>query len=218
MSEQAPENTPRSSGGNVFTRKVGPLSMWVWMLIALIIAIVYYLYKKNSSSSSSTTAAAAAGNAPGGVDSSLVPQFINQTYNETVPPAAPNVTVNNTLPTPPTGGTQPSTGGQTAAPKPIQVSKYAAPTGLRTTKVSSTSLKATWSNLTGANPPSSYTVAVYDAGKLVDQQTVNAPDTTGGKSTVTLTGLPANAKNLEVHVWANGGALAPPHAQSTLSL
>lgn len=112
MSEQAPERS--SSGGNVFTRKIGPLSMWVWMLIALILAIVYYLYKKNSSSSANTAATAAAGNAPGGVDSSLVPQFINQTYVNSEPPVAPNVTVNNTVPLPP----PPLPGGNTNVPAP----------------------------------------------------------------------------------------------------
>lgn len=227
MSEQAPERTTGGGGGggNVFTRKVGPLSLWVWMLIALVIAIAYYMYKKNSSSASnSSTANAAAGNAPGGVDSSLVPQFINQTYVDSQPPVQPNITVNNQLPTPPVGGTQPSpppvqTQPNKPTPKPVPVSKYPAPTGLKVNKVSGTSLKATWKNITGAQPPSSYTVAVYNSGgKLVDQQTVNAPDTTGGNSTVTLTGLPSNAKNLQVHVWANGGSLAPPHAASTLSL
>jgi hypothetical protein len=118
MSEQAPEARPRSSG-NVFTRKVGPLSMWVWMLIALVIAILYYLYKKNSESSSSTsTAAAAAGNAPGGVDSSLVPQFVNQVYNQETPPAAPNITVNNTVPPPPTVTPPPTPVAKATPPAP----------------------------------------------------------------------------------------------------
>jgi hypothetical protein len=91
---------------------------------------------------------------------------------------------------------------------------------LSTSKVSSTSLKASWNNITSPMPaPQSYTVAVYDkSGKTVAQQTVNAPDTVGGKSTVTLTGLPANAAGLQVHVWANGGSLAPQHASSSVTL
>lgn len=98
MSESAPE---RSSGGNVFTKKLGPLPMWGWMAIVLGLALVYSLYKKNQSSNATNTSAAqAAGNAPGGVDASLVPQFINQEYVNTTPPAAPNVTVNNTVPGP----------------------------------------------------------------------------------------------------------------------
>lgn len=126
MSETAPEAQPRSSGGNVFTRKVGPLSLWVWMLIALVLAGVYYLYKKNSANSAnSSTANAASGNSPGGVDASLVPQFINQTYNQTEPPVAPNITVNNTIPTdndnpPPVDNDQPPPRPTTKPPSPKQ--------------------------------------------------------------------------------------------------
>lgn len=84
MSETAPESTGR---GNIFTRKLGPLPMWVWMLIGLVIAIVFYMYNKNKSSSAASQNAA---NTPGGVDSSLVPQFVNQTYVNNTPPPAPD--------------------------------------------------------------------------------------------------------------------------------
>lgn len=100
MSESAPEATPRS-GGNIFTRKLGPLPMWGWMAIAALLAVFYYLYAKNKSASSTTAASAqttATNNTPGGVDSSLVPQFINQEYVNTTPTPAPSVTVNNTVP------------------------------------------------------------------------------------------------------------------------
>lgn len=82
---------PSGGGGNVFTRKIGPLSTWVWMVIALAIALVYYFYKKNQSSST-TSDQNSAENTPGGTDSSLVPQFVNQTYTNVSPPS---VTVNN---------------------------------------------------------------------------------------------------------------------------
>jgi LysM repeat protein len=96
VSETAPERT--TSGGNVFTRKIGPLPMWAWMGILLGVAGVYYMIKsKKSSSSSSTDQSTATNNTPGGVDSSLVPQFVNQTYVNPTPPAAPNVTVNKTI-------------------------------------------------------------------------------------------------------------------------
>lgn len=196
--------------------------MWVWMLIALVIAVAYYLYKKNSSANSANAQqSSATNNTPGGVDSSLVPQFINQNYENFAPPPAPNVTINNTVPIPNPGGTQkPPPNPTPTPPKPITVGQYPAPTGLSTSKVSSTSLKATWTNLTSPTPvPASYTVAVYSkGGQTLSQQTVNAPDTTGGKSTVTITGLPANSQGLQVHVWANGGATAPPHAASTVSI
>src|SRR5580692_3803435 len=105
---------PTSSGGNVFTRKLGPLPMWGWMAIALVLAIVYYAFKKHTSSST-TAQTSATDNTPGGVDSSLVPQFVNQTYVDQSPPAAPNITSNvnsndiNSNNTAPTGNTTTST-------------------------------------------------------------------------------------------------------------
>lgn len=85
-----------SGGGNVFTRKIGPLPMWGWMGIVALLAVFYYLYKKNQSASTSSTNAAA--NTPGGTDSSLVPQFVNQTYDNSQPPPAPNITITNNIP------------------------------------------------------------------------------------------------------------------------
>jgi LysM repeat protein len=119
MSQMQPEVQPES--GNVFTRKVGPLPMWAWMGIALALAIVYYLYKKNKagSTSSQNSAQNSSVNTPGGVDASLVPQFVNQVYNQETPPVAPNVTVTNNIPaTPPDndhpgGGTPPVQGPKT---------------------------------------------------------------------------------------------------------
>jgi hypothetical protein len=210
MSESMPE---RSGGGSVFTRKMGPLPAWGWMAIVLLLAVFYAMYskqKKAAASSSSSNTDASSVNSPGGVDASLVPQFVNQTYVQGTPPPAPNVTINNTTPppssTPPTGTNK--------------VNLYPAPQGLSAAKASNTSLKVSWNNITSPMPaPQSYTVAIYDkAGKTVSQQTVNAPDSTGGKSTATITGLPANAAGLQVHVWANGGAKAPQHASSTVNL
>lgn len=113
MSEMSSEGG--GGGGNVFTRKVGPLPMWAWMGIALLIAVGYYLIKKNSSANSNSAAGTSPStvNTPGGVDSSLVPQFVNQVYNQETPPPAPNVTVNNNVPTPTTTNTNP-----TATPNP----------------------------------------------------------------------------------------------------
>lgn len=106
--------------------------MWAWMGIALALAIVYYLYKKHQSASSNSTSSAqnssAAGgvNSPGGVDASLVPQFVNQVYNQETPPTAPNVTVNNTIPTPPPVTTPPPT-QTTAPPAPPSTGTHPAP-------------------------------------------------------------------------------------------
>jgi hypothetical protein len=91
MSESAPERSGPSSGGNVFTRKVGPLPMWGWMAVALLLAIGYYLIKKKSSGSPSNapTGSGQSTAGAGGVDASLVPQFVNQTFVENSPPVAP---------------------------------------------------------------------------------------------------------------------------------
>src|SRR5271165_5965862 len=69
--------------GNVLTRKIGPLPMWAWTSIVLIMVVGYSLYsnKKN--------AAAAAAAPATGTDASQVPQFVNQTYVSPTPPAAP---------------------------------------------------------------------------------------------------------------------------------
>lgn len=101
---------PKQSG-NVFLRKMGPLPMWAWMGVALLLAVLYYLYKKNQAgpTSPSGTSAAQDVNAPGGVDSSLVPQFVNQVYNQETPPAAPNITQTNINNPPAT--TTPAPGG-----------------------------------------------------------------------------------------------------------
>jgi LysM repeat protein len=95
MSEPAPE---RSSGGGL-ARKIGPLPLWGWAAIIGVLVLIYAYYKKSqAANASSANSSAAAGQAAGGVDSSLVPQFINQSYVNATPPTAPNVTVNNTLP------------------------------------------------------------------------------------------------------------------------
>jgi hypothetical protein len=108
MSESAPERGG-GGGGNVFVRKMGPLPMWAWMGIALLVAVLYYMWHKNQSSSntSGATPSPSSVNTPGGVDASLVPQFVNQVYNQETPPPAPNVTVNNTVPSTPSTPTTP---------------------------------------------------------------------------------------------------------------
>lgn len=212
--------TPQPSGGggsNVWTRKYGPMPLWAWGGVVVLLALGYSLYKKHTAAASSQqTQSNPSVNSPGGVDASLVPQFVNQVYTQGQPPPAPNITVNNQIPT--------ATGPPTTTPPPNQaphtVHQYPAPQGLKVSNISRTAITASWQNLASPTPvPGSYTVAVYDkAGKVVNQQTVNAPDTIGGKSTVTLTGLPNGQGPFQIHVWANGGALAPPHASTGFKL
>jgi LysM repeat protein len=92
------------------------------------VLIVLYEKYKTKTSTASTAQSASTVNQPGGVDSSLVPQFINQTYNQETPP---NVTVNTTVPVtsgtdtdttpPPTSTPPPKT---TPPPEKITYSKY----------------------------------------------------------------------------------------------
>ena len=217
MSEPVPENTPapaRSNSGGVFTRKLGPLPLWAWMGIGLAVALGYYYWRQNKASG---TASANAQNASGGqagtTDSSLVPQFVNQTYVQNAPPQ-PGMPG----PTGPAGPTGP-TGATGAGAATVQANQYPAPTDAKVAKLTNTSAKVNWNYITSVTPkPTSYTIAVYQLnGKLAQQLTVNAPDTASGAGQATVTGLhPGWQYNVEV--WANGGKTAPPHSTAKLTL
>lgn len=131
MSEQTVQTSTSRPKSNVFTKKIGPLPMWSWMAILLVAVVLYSFYKKSSGANSAANSAAAqaAGNAPGGVDASLVPQFINQTYDNDQPPAAPSITVNNQIPTPPTTTSGPP-GKPPVIPKTISGAPGSFTTGL----------------------------------------------------------------------------------------
>lgn len=209
MSETAPEadGAPRSSS-SVFQRKLGALPLWAWMGIGLAAALAFYYFRQNKASASATQTAASSQS--GTTDSSLVPQFVNQTYVQGAPPqpGMPGAT-GPAGPTGPAGST-----GSVA-----QASQYPAPTGESLTKLSNTSAKINWNYITGTSPkPTSYTVAVYQLnGKLAQQFTVNAPDTASGQAQATISGLhPGWSYN--VHVWANGGKTAPSHSTAKLTL
>lgn len=118
-----PNEPSGSSAGNsnIFTRKLGPLPMWAWMAVALVLAIAYYLYKKKSAAAAGAASSGTAANTPGGVDASLVPQFVNQTYTNTTPPTV-NITTAPTV-------TPPATPAQTI-PKTISGSPGSYTTGL----------------------------------------------------------------------------------------
>ena len=95
MSEAAPEGgggaAPARAGGgkSTFTRKMGPLPLWAWMGVGLAVVLVYANWQKSKQGASTTGVGSSAGstsvNSPGGVDASLVPQFINQTYSGASP-------------------------------------------------------------------------------------------------------------------------------------
>lgn len=84
MSETAPEAPPRQGGGgNVLTRKLGPLPTWVWVAIVATIILAWVVIRQRGSSSTATTSGTAA-------DASQVPQFVNQTFTTVTPPPAPD--------------------------------------------------------------------------------------------------------------------------------
>ena len=211
----APAAPARSSGGNVFARKLGPLPMWAWMGVALAVALAYYLWKKDKSTTaagSATAGTTSTSTGTGTTDSSLIPQFVNQTYVNSAPPSAPGV------PGPP-GATGATGTAGAAAPAQAQASIYPAPQSTTASKLSNTSVKVNWAYITSATPkPASYTVAAYTpAGKLAQQITVNAPDTASGIAQASLSGLTAGQK-YTIHVWANGGKSAPPHSTADVTL
>ncbi len=225
MSDTAPEADapqPRSSGSSPFTRKLGPLPLWAWMGLGLALGLTYYLIKKDkaSATAASSTTAAGVGTAGGTTDSSLIPQFVNQTYVTGAPPSAPPVT-GATGPAGSTGatGAPGATGTAGSTPAAAQASIYPAPADEKVSKLSNTTAKVTWNYITSATPkPTSYTIAAYTlAGKLAQQITVNAPDTASGVATATLSGL-AKGQKYNIHVWANGGKQAPPHSTAELTL
>lgn len=100
-------------------------------------------------------------------------------------------------------------------PKPVvtpppQVTRYAAPAGLKVTGTTPSTVSVQWT--IGTPKPASYTVATYQAnGVRVGYSTVSVPDATKGNETTTITGLHSKW-SYKVNVWANGGKQAPPHA------
>lgn len=88
MSEQAPERAPaRARGGNVFTHRIGPLPMWIWVAVIGGVIVAWSLYKSRTSGQSST----ASSSGDTGTPAADVPQFVNQTYTTVTPPTV-NVT------------------------------------------------------------------------------------------------------------------------------
>jgi hypothetical protein len=92
-----------------------------------------------------------------------------------------------------------------APPKPVP---YPAPAGLAVSPSVSVTLSWKPSVLSG-KAATSYTVALYSSsGSLVSDKTV-----TGTSTTLTL----MHGRQYEIHVWANGGPVAPPHATVTFT-
>jgi|HubBroStandDraft_3_1064219.scaffolds.fasta_scaffold413145_1 hypothetical protein len=80
--------SPPKGGGNVFTRKLGPLPAWAWMAIAVGIVLVIVVYEYHKSQSSSSTA------------SDTTPEQITQNYPPESEPASSSSTTSSSS-TPP---------------------------------------------------------------------------------------------------------------------
>jgi len=121
-----------------------------------------------------------------------------------------------TTTTPVTTTTTPVTTTTTTASASTQVNQYPAPGGLTVTAKTASSVSIQWNQ---TNPAAtSFTVAVYqDNGKTASETTVAVPDATGGHGVTTINGL-HSSWNYNIHVWANGGKVAPPHATVSVTL
>jgi hypothetical protein len=84
VSETVPERpAPRQRKGFIgtLTAKIGPLPMWVWVVLVTVILLAWRWYASKQANTSGTT----------GTDTTAadqVPQFVNQTYTTVTPPAA----------------------------------------------------------------------------------------------------------------------------------
>jgi hypothetical protein len=94
-----PPAAPKA-GGNVLTRKIGPLATWVWIVLVSVPIVLYGIVER-SKTSSTAAASTAASTTASTTNASQVPQFVNQTYTTVLPPSAPQTTAAAPAPAPP---------------------------------------------------------------------------------------------------------------------
>ena len=90
-----------SRGTNPLTKKLGPLPVWAWAALALLLVLGYLYYKNRKNSTSNTTSSGTTT-----TSDSQIPQFVNQVYTNGTPPSDGNTGPSN--PTNPTPTNQPS--------------------------------------------------------------------------------------------------------------
>lgn len=213
MAADTPGAGPAPARGGIagaLSAKMGPWPTWAWLLVITVAGLGFYLYEKHKKGAApATPATAAAQAAPGQVTGAQnVPDYVSQVsvYNqepaEAAAPAAPPVPV------------QP---GGPPKPAPTGVTRYPAPTGVTVSKLSASSALVKFRNVSTPTPaPTSYTIAAFDkGGHLAAQETVN-PDEKGGLTQATLQGLKRGAYT--IRVWANGGKVAPPGTNVSVTL
>lgn len=213
MSSPAPESTPVSKAGG--PKVLGmPRQTVIIFGVALAVAVGYFLWKRRGASAAAANPNAqkgmsgectdANGNPTPCVDMAGVDYAgqlsVIQTELESI--AAGQGSAASPPATAPTGTTAPP-------PAATQVQQYPM-VPFTAKKLNSNTIQVTFSALTSPTPaPGSYTIEAWQLnGKVAAQQTITAPDTTGGKGSATINGLhPAWCYN--VRVWANGGKAAP---------
>jgi len=92
-------------GGNILTRKMGPLPIWAWAGIALVAVYLYRRYSGAASAATTTTAAST-------TQPTETLQTAGGTYTGPVG-GAPGAVTNPSSTAPGTGGTSPGNGGGT---------------------------------------------------------------------------------------------------------
>lgn len=100
MSQPMTEEPPGGgdTGGGPFTRHLGPFPLWVWMGLGLAVVLAYANWSKakksaaNANQGTLPTAQTASGSTP----ASLIPQFVNQVYENPSPPVINVGPFNNT--------------------------------------------------------------------------------------------------------------------------
>lgn len=105
--DEGGQATTRPAGGsanssNPFLRKLGPLPMWVWMLLGLAVALIIAFWRKDKAAAS-TTASNQAAAAAGAAEAAQTPPFIIQNYTgsgNTTPRSGHPATHTSTPPTP----------------------------------------------------------------------------------------------------------------------
>lgn len=96
--QEEPPGGDTGGGGGPFTRKLGPFPLWVWMGLGLAVVLAYANWSKSKKSAATAnqgtlpTAQTASGSTP----ASLIPQFVNQVYENPTPPVINVGPFNNT--------------------------------------------------------------------------------------------------------------------------
>jgi hypothetical protein len=112
----AADTPPAGGGGNLFTRKIGPLPMWGWVAGGggLILLWAYYERKKKATSTAASTPATPA---TASATSPLQPPTIYQNYNTNLNPVSVTSPPVN-ITTPPSQPAAPANPAPVATPAP----------------------------------------------------------------------------------------------------